>query len=84
MQTSSLRHINMKNYRTDMTLDVRDFKVALRALRHLVREGAEVLDIDETIDTTSKNAGEIELVYKKDRANRVRLVLLMDAGGSRH
>ena len=34
------------------------------------------------IDKTSKNAGEIELVFRKERANRVRLVLLMDAGGS--
>ena len=71
-----------RNYRADAVLDVRDFKVALRALRHLVREGAEVLDIPDTIDTTCQNAGEIELVYKKERSNRVRLVLLMDAGGS--
>jgi len=71
-----------RNYRTDISLDVRDFKVALRTLRHLIREGREVLDLDETIDQTSKNAGEIELVYQKERANRVRLVLLMDAGGS--
>ena len=70
------------NYRTDVKLDVRDFKVALRALRKLVREGAEVLDIDDTIDQTCKNAGDIDLVFKKDRSNKVRLVLLMDAGGS--
>jgi len=71
-----------KNYRTDAILDVRDFKVALRALRHLARDGREQLDLPETIETTSKNAGDIELVFKKERANRVRLVLLMDAGGS--
>ena len=71
-----------QNYRTDMSLDVRDFKVGLRALRKLVREGREELDLDGTIDKTCKNAGEIELVMQKERANRVRLVLLMDAGGS--
>ncbi len=70
------------NYRTDVRLDVRDFKVALRTLRKLLKEGSEVLDLDGTIDQTGKNGGDIELVFKKDRANRVRLVLLMDAGGS--
>ena len=71
-----------KNYRQDISLDVRDFKVALRALRHLMRDGALSLDIDDTIDKTCKNAGEIELIFRKERANRVRLVLLMDSGGS--
>lgn len=71
-----------KNYRTDVTLDVRDFALALRELRHLAREGVEKLDLDETIDRTAKNAGDIDLVYKKERANRVRVVLLMDSGGS--
>ena len=71
-----------QNYRTDVTLGVRDFKVALRTLKHLAREGAEVLDIDETIDSTAKNCGDIDLVFRKDRKNRVRVTLFMDAGGS--
>jgi uncharacterized protein len=71
-----------RNYRTDMTIDVRQFKTALRALRSLGREGEEVLDLDETIDETGRMGGEIELVFNPDRKNTVRLVLLMDAGGS--
>ena len=71
-----------KNYRTDVTLDVRQFKVALKGLRQLAREGEEILDLDETIDETCRNAGDIELVYNPERKNRVKLVLLMDAGGS--
>ena len=71
-----------RNYRTDVTLDVRQFKQALRALRHLGREGQEVLDLDETIDETCKNAGDIELVFRPERKNTVKLLLLMDAGGS--
>ncbi len=71
-----------RNYRTDVTLDVRQFKVALKGLRRLAREGDEILDLDETIDETCRNAGEIELVMRPDRRNRVRLLLLMDAGGS--
>lgn len=70
------------NYRTDRTLDIRDLKVALRALRHLAREGHWELDIDETIDETCRNAGEIEIVERRERQNQVHLVLLMDAGGS--
>jgi len=73
---------NWKNYRTDQRLGVRDFKVALRTLRNLAREGPEALDLDETIDKTGKNAGEIDLVFRRERANRVRVILLMDAGGS--
>jgi len=71
-----------RDYRRDKTLGVRDFKVALRDLRHLVREGAETLDIDETIAESARNAGEIELVFGREKANRVRLVLLLDSGGS--
>lgn len=70
------------NYRTDRTLDVRDLQVALRALRNLAREGDWELDLDATIDRTCHNAGDIELVERRERQNRVHLVLLMDAGGS--
>ncbi len=72
-----------KNYRTDITLDVRQIKVALKKLRVLQRIGAEEeLDIDETIDKTCKNGGEIELVFTKAKKNNVRVILLMDSGGS--
>lgn len=71
-----------ESYRTDTTLDHRDLQVALKALRRLVREGRHELDLDETIATTAKEAGEITLVERPERHNQVRLVLLMDAGGS--
>lgn len=71
-----------RNYRSDRTLDIRDLQVALRALRSLAREGRWELDLDETIDKTAKNAGDIELVERRARKNRLKVVLLMDAGGS--
>jgi len=72
-----------KAYRTDATLDLRQWKVALRRLRRLTRDGvASELDLDETIDETCKNAGEIELVFRPPRRNNVRLLLLMDVGGT--
>jgi uncharacterized protein with von Willebrand factor type A (vWA) domain len=57
--------------------------MALKKLRELKREGLEEeLDIDETIDKTAKEGGEIELVFNRSRENSVRLILLMDTGGS--
>jgi uncharacterized protein len=72
-----------KEYRRDVVLDVRQIDVALRGLRRLGREGAEEeLDLDETVDQTCKNAGELEVVFRPPRRNRVKVVLLMDVGGS--
>src|SRR5262245_40072787 len=71
------------DYRTDVTMDARQVRVALRRLRQLTRSGeATELDLDETIDETCKNAGEIELVFRPPRKNDVRLLLLMDVGGT--
>jgi hypothetical protein len=70
-------------YRRDLLLDVRQIGVALRKLRELTREGAdEELDLEATIDQTCRNAGELELVYRPRRRNNVRVLLLMDVGGS--
>jgi hypothetical protein len=72
-----------KEYRRDVVLDVRQIDVALRGLRRLGREGAnEELDLDETIDETCKNAGELEVIFRPPRRNRVKVLLLMDVGGS--
>lgn len=72
-----------REYRKDVILDVRQIDVALRGLRRLGREGAEEeLDLDETVDKTCKNAGEIDVVFRPPRRNRVKVILLMDVGGS--
>jgi uncharacterized protein with von Willebrand factor type A (vWA) domain len=72
-----------REYRKDVILDVRQIDVALRGLRQLGREGAEEeLDLDETVDKTCRNAGDLEIVFRPPRRNRVKLILLMDVGGS--
>jgi uncharacterized protein with von Willebrand factor type A (vWA) domain len=72
-----------REYRTDETLDLRGTKVALKRLRQLTRQGRpDQLDLEETVDETCRNAGEIELVFRPERKNNVRLLLLMDVGGS--
>lgn len=72
-----------KPYRSDLIIDVRQMEVALRKLRAFKREGEMLeLDIDGTIDETAKNAGELEIVLRPPRKSNVRVVLLMDVGGS--
>ncbi len=70
-------------YRSDVVLDVRHLEVALRKLRAFRREGLpDELDLDETVARTSRNAGELEVVLRPQRKPRVRVLLLMDVGGS--
>lgn len=70
-------------YRSDLVLDVRQIEVALRKLRSFTREGAvDELDLDGTIDATAKNGGELEIVTRPPRRSNVRVLLLMDVGGS--
>ncbi|MDY6911968.1 MAG: VWA domain-containing protein [Chloroflexota bacterium] len=74
---------SFKNYRSDLILDVRQIKVALRGLRQLGRIGPEEeLDIDATISATARNAGDIDLKWRRSRINATKLLLLMDTGGS--
>jgi uncharacterized protein len=72
-----------REYRKDVVLDVRQIDVALRGLRQLGRDGAEEeLDLDETVDETCRNGGELEVVFQPPRRNRAKVLLLMDVGGS--
>lgn len=72
-----------RNYRNDLTLDVRQIKMALRSLRQLNRTGPEdELDLEKTIDATAKNAGDLEMHWTRSRKNAVKVVLMMDSGGS--
>ncbi len=81
MQVATQR--DFANYRDDLVLDIRQTQVALRKLRRLIRHGQDQeLDLDETVDRTGKNAGDLEVVFRPPRRNQVRLILLMDTGGS--
>ncbi len=72
-----------RDYRKDIVLDTRQIKVALKRLKKLEEIGKkDELDLDKTIDMTAKNCGDIEIVFDKKRKNNVRMILLMDVGGS--
>jgi uncharacterized protein with von Willebrand factor type A (vWA) domain len=72
-----------KSLDDNIELNTRNLKMALRRLRILTREGAEnELDIDRTIDSTSRNAGYLDIKMQPSRQNRVKVLMLFDVGGS--
>ncbi|MBC3785905.1 vWA domain-containing protein [Spirosoma utsteinense] len=72
-----------KNLDDSLELNTRNLKMALRRLRILTREGIEdELDIDGTIDGTSRNAGYLDIKMQPSRKNRVKVLILFDVGGS--
>lgn len=76
---------NYRDYRKDKTLGVRQFKVALRKLRQFstrVDGAKDQLDLEDTIAETCKNGGQLKLVWTRPRKNAVKLMVLMDSGGS--
>src|SRR5581483_6194447 len=64
-------------------LGTRNIKLALRRLRKFAREGApEELDLDDTIRSTARNAGWLDLKMVPERHNAVKVLLFFDVGGS--
>ncbi len=71
------------DYDDSRELGTRNIKIALRRLRRFAREGAaEELDLDGTIHSTAANAGLLDIKMVPERHNRVKVLLLMDVGGT--
>ena len=74
---------DFKNLDDDVEIGTRNIKVALRRLRKFARTGAEdELDIDDTISSTARNAGLLDLKMVPERHNAVKVLLFFDVGGS--
>ena len=72
-----------KDYDDSQELGTRNIKVALRRLRKFARQGsAEELDLDDTIRSTAANAGWLDIKMVPERHNNVKVLLLMDVGGT--
>ncbi len=72
-----------KDYDDTQELGTRNIKVALRRLRKFAREGSvEELDLDDTIRSTAANAGWLDIKMVPERHNNVKVLLLMDVGGT--
>ena len=75
---------NFKDFRDDNVLDIRQFQMAFRILQRFSNQNGteDEFDIDETINQTSKKGGILQIRYKKPRRNTIKVLLLMDCGGS--
>ena len=74
-----------RDFRKDNKLDTRQFQMAFRLLRQLSVQADSTdkeLDVDATIHDTCENAGTLKIQYKNPRKNTVKVLLLMDSGGS--
>ncbi|MCL6268632.1 VWA domain-containing protein [Sansalvadorimonas sp. 2012CJ34-2] len=72
-----------RNLDDDIELGTRNIKVALRRLRKFAREGAqEELDMDDTIRSTARSAGMLDIKMVPERHNTVKVLLFIDIGGT--
>ncbi|WP_069383526.1 vWA domain-containing protein [Halomonas caseinilytica] len=72
-----------RDYDADRELGTRNIKMALRRLRRFARQGAaEEFDVDATIRATARDAGLLNVQMRPERRNAVKVLLLLDVGGS--
>jgi uncharacterized protein with von Willebrand factor type A (vWA) domain len=71
-----------RDFDDGVEINTRSVKIALRRLRRWARDGAhEELDLDATIRETAKQ-GFIDVRTRPERRNAVKVLLLLDVGGS--
>jgi len=71
-----------RNLDGDVELGTRNIKVALKRLRRWARDGAhDELDLDGTIRATASN-GYLDVQTRPERRNAIKVLLLLDIGGS--
>ena len=64
-------------------LGTRNIKMALRRLRRFARQGsANELALADTIDATARSGGWLDIKMQPERHNVVKILLLLDVGGS--
>ena len=72
-----------RDYDDTQELGTRNIKVALRRLRKFARQGNDLeLDLPDTIRSTAANAGWLDIKMIPERHNNVKVLLLMDVGGT--
>ncbi len=72
-----------RDYDSERELGTRNIKVALRRLRKFAREGAQdELALNDTIRATANNAGWLDIKMQPERKNKVKVLMLMDVGGT--
>ncbi|HVL02011.1 MAG TPA: VWA domain-containing protein [Dongiaceae bacterium] len=72
-----------RNLDDSVELGIRNIKMALRRLRKFTRQGMpDQLDIDDTISSTARNAGYLDIKLVPERRNGVKVLIFFDVGGS--
>jgi len=72
-----------RDYDDEVEIGTRNIKIALRRLRKFAREGAEEeLDLDDTIASTARNAGYLDIRMVPERHNTIKVLMLLDVGGT--
>lgn len=72
-----------RNLDDSISLGTRNIQVALRKLRKFARTGAaEELDLNDTIRSTARNAGLLDIKMVAERHNAVKVLIFFDVGGS--
>lgn len=74
-----------KDFRDDRVLTNRQYQLAFKKLRQFstrLDEPETELNIDGTISKTCNNGGYLQIVMQKPRKNAVKILLLMDSGGT--
>ncbi len=66
-----------------LELGTRNIKIALRGLRRFARRGTpDELALADTIDATARSGGWLDIKMQAERRNVVKVLLLLDVGGS--
>jgi uncharacterized protein len=77
------QHRIWRDYDDQIELGTRNLKVALRRLRRFAREGVELeLDLPDTVGATARNGGHLQLKLVPERHNAVKVLMMLDVGGS--
>ncbi|MEM7083543.1 MAG: VWA domain-containing protein [Pseudomonadota bacterium] len=72
-----------RNLDADVEIGTRNIKMALRRLRLFAREGsADQFDLDDTIASTARNAGWLDIKMRPEKRNTIKVLLFFDVGGS--
>lgn len=71
------------DYSSSNSLKGDNIRQALSLMKNMLPAGAySQLDVDETIRKTARNGGEIELIFSREVLDKIKVVLLLDNGGS--
>ncbi|MNR83644.1 hypothetical protein D3C72_144240 [compost metagenome] len=72
-----------RDYDADKEIGTRNVKVALRRLRKFARHGAaDEFSLDDTVRATANNAGYLDIKMQPERKNNIKVLMLLDVGGT--